>query len=62
MEVIGLKGLAALSDKELWKAYNQAIDMNLEQEFIDLLNEELEKRKLGKRVDSMSWLVPAYGY
>jgi Sporulation inhibitor A len=51
--VIELKGMAILSDKELWKAYNQAIEMKLEQEFIDLLHMELEKRKLEKGLDSI---------
>jgi hypothetical protein len=60
--VIELKGLAILSDRELWKAYNQAIEMKLEQEFIDLLHMELEKRKLEKGLDSILLLTPAYSY
>lgn len=60
--MIRLKGLAILSDKELWKAYNQAIEMNLEQEFIEILYSELEKRKLKKEVNSISLLTPAYAY
>lgn len=60
--MIGLKGLAILSDKELRKAYNQAIEMNLEQEFIEILYSELEKRKFKKEVNSISLLTPAYAY
>lgn len=57
-----MKGLAILSDKELRKAYNQAIEMNLEQAFIEILYIELEKRKLKKEVNSISLLTPAYAY
>lgn len=57
-----MKGLAILSDKELRKAYNQAIEMNLEQAFIEILYIELEKRKLKKEVNSISLLTPVYAY
>jgi hypothetical protein len=57
--VIRLKGLAVLSDVELGKAYDQAIEMNLEQEFINLLQAEMEKRKIEEKVDYLSLLKSA---
>ncbi|MCQ6277123.1 sporulation histidine kinase inhibitor Sda [Bacillus sp. V3B] len=55
-----MKGLAALTDKELWKAYNHAIEINLEQEFIDQLQVELKNRQIKKGLDNRPLLKTAY--
>ena len=40
-------GLGMLSDTQLMEVYNQAIEINLDQEFIHILAVELKKRDLG---------------
>ncbi|MCM3790069.1 sporulation histidine kinase inhibitor Sda [Domibacillus indicus] len=35
-----------LSDDQLLEAYNQAIKLNLDKEFSNMLEEEIERRKL----------------
>ena len=40
-------GLGMLSDIQLMEVYNQAIEMNLDQEFIQILAVELKKRDFG---------------
>ncbi|MDX5475558.1 MAG: sporulation histidine kinase inhibitor Sda [Bacillaceae bacterium] len=37
-----------LSDKELQEAYNEAIQLNLDQDFIEMLVEELDRRNADK--------------
>jgi Sporulation inhibitor A len=39
-------GLAILSDSQLMEVYKQAIEINLDQDFINILAAELNKREL----------------
>ena len=39
-------GLAILSDSQLMEVYKQAIEINLDQDFINILAAELDKREL----------------
>ncbi|WP_083256061.1 sporulation histidine kinase inhibitor Sda [Domibacillus iocasae] len=40
---------SVLSDKELLQAYHQAQKLNLDKEFINMLKEEIQLRKLSEK-------------
>ena len=44
-----MKGLGVLSDCELVVAYEKAVKLNLDQDFIDILLAELERREIRNR-------------